>query len=932
MSKPASSARFGRAGRRLGVALGALLIASAIGACSDDEGGGLEHVVVSGGNAVQVGSTLTLTARTVGAVDSAYTWTSADPKKATVSDEGVVTGVAGGETAITVAGKSSGLSADHVLVVTTRGEAAVIIAGNPFAKVGATTKLTASTVNATDATYTWTSENLAVATVAADGTVTGVRDGQTTIKARGATSAKEGLLVVTVATELAQLTAWLGSGHADTAAEAFGHWDGDNPAVVPTSCGKCHSTAGFRDFLGDDGSAAGKVDVAATAAAKGIQCQACHNPKADRLASVTFPSGIEISDLGPEARCMTCHQGRSSTFAVDERIADVAGLKATVDAMKAALVARLPDPNVRRRAELNGASASGANPAIKGLHQIIAESSLDLDAVPPAIDHDGDPATAAIKLGFLNIHYYAAGATLNAGRVLGGYQYQGKTYDWRFRHVPGYDTCVGCHNPHSLEVKTSACQSCHTGADSVEKLRGIRMVASKLTDYDNDGNKTEGIYFELQGLREKLLAALRAYAAKKSLPAPCYNAVAYPYFFKDADNNGSCGATETTGYADWTPRLLRAAYNYQVAAKDPGAFAHNAKYIIQLLHDAIVDLNTVIEDAAYALSDDQRNDKGHFNGAGEAARHWDAEASGTVASACSKCHGGSEGLTYYLANGVESPTGTEQDNGLDCATCHTSFGATAPVRLVDAISFPGATAPFSFGTTEAPDKMMNLCATCHSGRESKATIDADILARTSAGQAPRFRNVHYLPAAGVIAGSAGGLGYEYSGKTYRTTRNHTAIAGKTGCVGCHAPGATDHSFHVADNAGACKAAGCHESVTTAAELTTIRGSSRDGIDYDGDAATTRLADELQGLAAKLLAQIQVVAPTLCYDGHAYPYFGKCGGGSFTGWTDKLVRATHNYQLSQKDPGAWAHNFSYIAQLLYDSIEDLGGSLTGLTRP
>jgi hypothetical protein len=36
--------------------------------------------------------------------------------------------------------------------------------------------------------------------------------------------------------------------------------------------------------------------------------------------------------------------------------------------------------------------------------------------------------------------------------------------------------------------------------------------------------------------------------------------------------------------------LLRAAYNYQYVAKDPGAFAHNAEYILQILYDSIKDV------------------------------------------------------------------------------------------------------------------------------------------------------------------------------------------------------------------------------------------------------------------------------------------------------------------------------------------------------
>ena len=45
-----------------------------------------------------------------------------------------------------------------------------------------------------------------------------------------------------------------------------------------------------------------------------------------------------------------------------------------------------------------------------------------------------------------------------------------------------------------------------------------------------------------------------------------------------------------------------------------------------------------------------------------------------------------------------------------------------------------------------------------------------------------------------------------------------------------------------------------------------------------------------------------------------------------------MRAAHNYQLQAKDPGAYAHNFEYVAQLLIDSIEDLGGDVAGVIRP
>ena len=43
-------------------------------------------------------------------------------------------------------------------------------------------------------------------------------------------------------------------------------------------------------------------------------------------------------------------------------------------------------------------------------------------------------------------------------------------------------------------------------------------------------------------------------------------------------------------YTTWTPRLLKAAYNYQYATKDPGNFAHNGQYILQVLYDSLVDM------------------------------------------------------------------------------------------------------------------------------------------------------------------------------------------------------------------------------------------------------------------------------------------------------------------------------------------------------
>jgi hypothetical protein len=160
-------------------------------------------------------------------------------------------------------------------------------------------------------------------------------------------------------------------------------------------------------------------------------------------------------------------------------------------------------------------------------------------------------------------------------------------------------------------MNLEACATCHEGVETAEDLADIRMAGS-LMDYDGDGDAEEGIGEEYAGLQEKLGEAITAYATGSGRADIVYDSSAHPYWFADADADGAKGEEETR-YATWTPRLLKAAFNYQVASKDPGAFAHNAKYVIQLMHDSIADLNTKmakpvdIEAAA-------RNDAGHFDG------------------------------------------------------------------------------------------------------------------------------------------------------------------------------------------------------------------------------------------------------------------------------------------------------------------------------
>jgi hypothetical protein len=190
------------------------------------------------------------------------------------------------------------------------------------------------------------------------------------------------------------------------------------------------------------------------------------------------------------------------------------------------------------------------------------------------------------KISFKNIHYLGAGATLFGGDVQGAYQYEGKEYLGQNVEHP-LNKCLDCHDAHALEPKLEACAGCHGSA----KPEDIRFNTDT-TDWDGDGNVTEGMAGEVQTLSEALYAQIQTYAAEKS-QSILYDAASYPYFFLDADKDGKPDTKDGSPVAyngNWTPKLVRAAYNYQYVNKDPGAFVHNPKYVIQFLIDSIQDL------------------------------------------------------------------------------------------------------------------------------------------------------------------------------------------------------------------------------------------------------------------------------------------------------------------------------------------------------
>lgn len=324
---------------------------------------------------------------------------------------------------------------------------------------------------------------------------------------------------------------WAGSAHADASSEAFNHWNEEDPTEVPVTCAKCHSSTGFQDYIGNDGSAAGVVDAPGKIVDP-ITCATCHNDAADKLTSVTLPNGTELTNLNKSAICMTCHSGMGSSDSVDDAIA-----KAAVS------------------------------------DDVVIEGQALL----------GD-------------HYLAA-ASVQAGADGGmGYQYAGKSYVRTFKHAEPVNTCIECHDPHSLHTQAiqgsdaNLCSTCHSDVQSYQDYKKISMTK---VDYDGDGT-VESTYDEIEGMRQVLIKALQGYANAKVGVSFGFEPAVYPYAFIDTNNDGTISTDEAAfqnQFKSFTPRMLKAAYNLMFVTKEPAAYVHNAEYVLQLMYDSIEDLS-----------------------------------------------------------------------------------------------------------------------------------------------------------------------------------------------------------------------------------------------------------------------------------------------------------------------------------------------------
>lgn len=725
-----------------------------------------------------------------------------------------------------------------------------------------------------------------------------------------------------------------------------------------TTCGRCHTSSGFLDWLGVDGSQPnylGTVNaIDATPTAGPFTCKTCHNGVSDpyygTLDQRRFVSGKIVSTDGISALCSQCHDGSRPGY-------EVATLKAVLDANYA------------------------------------ATTNLDAQAT---FKYDKNTGNIVAGNGIVRAHYLPAAATLFGGDASAWAEYSGNIYTKRNEHG-GVANCTFCHDPHTGQLPAdsqiaSKCGTCHfsetTGlaVASFAELEESRQFGFE-GDIDGDGT-SESLSLEYQGLGAKLFAAIQAYATRVSGTDICIaDNAAYVY---------SGGACTTTAYNKFTPRLQKAVFNYLMFQNDPGAWAHNPRYAIEVIYDSIADLNLGL--GANYVANGKRAFNGHFGAAEDPSPyaamiyHGGSNAltgevlptMGFTSAACYQCHGGQGGFNAYLATAPAALTNdamVNKVNAMQCDTCHTFNGTTMKgIRAdVGTVYFPpqkaGASTAgqVSFTAAQLPPGF-TVCATCHSGRENGASITAKIGTTSNSSWSLSFTNPHYLGAAGMMMGSKAAVMYQYPGKTYTTdpafwstTANgpHGSPHGAS-CSSCHAPKGSKHTFEIntattvppgtyqgAPNTRACDA--CHTQsqygdyrlapkaleFEEAAQFlyTTIRAYAQDPVNLASIQTAVNGAKFGGGTTGQPAVTLTGSTVTgVCYDGSANPYFflevsGTCmsvgdathTAMSFGKFNPKLLKAAFNYQWTQKEPGAWAHNEYYVLQVIYDSIVDLGST-------
>ena len=350
----------------------------------------------------------------------------------------------------------------------------------------------------------------------------------------------------------------------------------------------------------------------------------------------------------------------------------------------------------------------------------------------------------------------------------------------------------------------------------------------------------------------------------------------------------------------------------------------------------------------------------------------------TGAKSCGSCHAsdgpqlrlegdvlhngttGPIGLSHGQLNYKDSSTGAIKEISyagqttvamVGCGTCHDNSPEHDP-HLTGANYVPGAfplrypvgaddyaivekssAVGTSDGSQSGKYKSGNACMWCHKSRKDVTnyiTTAATGNAITSTTWGP-----HEGPQSDVYVGAGKGA-YEYIPKAYANSAHNNPANFPTGCVGCHMPpiaengGIGNHSFYPQTSActkchgtdvpnfdvggGQSAVKGMLRSLRT--KLNTMLLLTRDGVN---PLTSSQLSDEDFALDETLPEKAANALPPPAVTPRPAVLAPTAG-------------ALYNYLVMARGSGFGVHNPKYVKQVLYDSIESVGGDLTNLVRP
>jgi hypothetical protein len=345
-----------------------------------------------------------------------------------------------------------------------------------------------------------------------------------------------------------------------------------------------------------------------------FKCQTCHNPVADvftgtnltapGLTTVNLTSNTQITTDHATALCAQCH----AAGAAGEL--NPAGLPASY-ASRGSLASSSWGVDALTSAAVPGAWAMPTDPDAV----LASASTFKPGGAFPATNN-----TAIIPYP----HGLIAASTYFGSAAATYYQYQTATYDGPNPH----GACTDCHGAHTLDVNVTAqtCGRCHfkertqVSVTSLQDLAENRQLGFQGVDIDGNG-AVAGIDAEIfgptalscagtcskGGLVNKLAVAIQTYANVVAGQSISWTTSFPGHFYIYGSPAGTVTPPDewtpvypsttvvpqvpANVFTNYTPALVRALYNYQAIYNDPGAWAHNPRYAIEILFDAITDLN-----------------------------------------------------------------------------------------------------------------------------------------------------------------------------------------------------------------------------------------------------------------------------------------------------------------------------------------------------